>query len=152
FFSEDGRLRLYRCEVAQDAYATPAFLFPELNRVPPSGSLADRRSTAAAIFTDRRNGRVPRTMVNRMWHRLLGRGIIENPDDMDGVPWNPAVFDWLASDFVDGGYDLKRLMATILSSKTYQMRAVPRAGAQPRGYVFRGPEVRRLTAEQFGDA
>ena len=152
FFSEDARLRLYRCDVAQEAYATPAFLFPELNRVPPSGSLSDRRRTAAAIFTDSRNGRMPRTMVNRMWHRLLGRGIVENPDEMDGVPWSPALLDWLASDFVDGGYDLKRLMATIVSSKAYQMRAVPRIGEQPRGYVFRGPEIRRLTAEQFGDA
>ena len=87
-----------------------------------------------------------------MWHRLLGRGIVENPDEMDGAPWSPALLDWLASDFVDGGYDLKRLMATIVSSKAYQMRAVPRVGEQPRGYVFRGPEVRRLTAEEFGDA
>ena len=45
---------------------------------------------------------MPRTMVNRMWHRLLGRGIVENPDDMDGVPWSPGLLDWLASDFVDG--------------------------------------------------
>ena len=152
FFSDDARLRLYRCDVAQDAYATPAFLFPELNRAPPSGSLSDRRRTAAAIFTDSRNGRMPRTMVNRMWHQLLGRGIVENPDEMDGVPWSPGLLDWLASDFVEHGYDLKRLMAAIVSSKAYQLRAVPRIGEQPRGYVFRGPEVRRLTAEQFGDA
>ncbi len=152
FFSEEERLRLYRCDVAQDDHATPAFLFPELDRMPPSGSLSDRRRTAAAIFTDSRNGRMPRTLVNRIWHRLLGRGIVENPDEMDGVPWSPELLDWLASDFVDGGYDLKKLMATIVSSKAYQMRAVPRVGEQPRGYVFRGPEVRRLTAEQFGDA
>ena len=152
FFSEDGRLRLYRCDVAQDVYATPAFLFPELNRVPPSVSLPDRRRTAAAIFTDPRNGRMPRTIVNRMWHRLLGRGLIENPDEMDGVPWSPGLLDWLASDFVDSGYDLKRLIATIVSSKAYQLRAVPRISEQPRDYVFRGPEIRRLTAEQFGDA
>src|SRR3989441_1594106 len=152
FFGEDERLRLYRCDVAQDDYATPAFLFPQLNRVPSSASLPDRRRTVAAIFTDSRNGRMPRTMVNRMWHRLLGRGMVENPDDMDAVPWSPALLDWLASDFVDRGYDLKRLIATIVSSKAYQMRAVPRVGGQPRGYVFRGPEVRRLTAEQFGDA
>jgi hypothetical protein len=152
FFGEDERLRLYRCDVAQDDYATPAFLFPELNRVPPSASLPDRRRTVAAIFTDARNGRMPRTMVNRMWDRLLGRGFVENPDDMDGVPWSPALLDWLASDFVESGYDLKRLMATIVSSKAYQMQAVPRVGEPPRDYVFRGPEVRRLTAEQFGDA
>ncbi|HMJ81566.1 MAG TPA: DUF1549 domain-containing protein, partial [Vicinamibacterales bacterium] len=152
FFSEDGRLRLYRCDVAQDVYATPAFPFPELNRVPPSASLPDRRRTAAAIFIDPRNGRMPRTIVNRMWHRLLGRGLVENPDEMDGVPWSPGLLDWLASDFVDSGYDLKRLIATIVSSKAYQLRAVPRIGEQPRDYVFRGPEIRRLTAEQFGDA
>jgi hypothetical protein len=152
FFSEDGRLRLYRCDVPQDDHATPAFLFPELDRAPASGSLLERRRTAAAIFTDPRNGRLPRTVVNRMWHRLLGRGFVENPDEMDGVPWSPALLDWLASDFVDGGYDLKRLIATIVSSNTYQMRAVPRVGEQSREYVFGGPEVRRLTAEQFGDA
>ena len=140
FFSRRRRLRLYRCDVAQDEYATPAFLFPELNRVPPSASLPDRRRTAAAIFTDPRNGRLPRTIVNRMWHRLLGRGLVENPDEMDGEPWSPGLLDWLASDFVDSGYDLKRLIATIVSSQAYQMRAVPRIGEQPRGYVFRGPE------------
>jgi uncharacterized protein DUF1549/uncharacterized protein DUF1553/cytochrome c len=152
FFSDDGRQRLYRCDVAQDDYATPAFLFPELNHVPASGSLADRRRAAAAIFTDPRNGRAPRTMVNRMWHRLLGRGLVENPDDLDGEPWNPALLDWLASDFVDHRYDLKQLLVTIVSSRAYQMRAVARAGQQPKAYVFRGPEIRRLTAEQFSDA
>jgi hypothetical protein len=152
FFSADDRLRLYRCDVAQDQYAEPAFLFRDLNRVPASGSLADRRTAAAAIFTDRRNGRLPRTIVNRLWHRLLGRGIVENPDEMDGEPWSPALLDWLASDFVDRGYDLKHLLASIVSSRAYQMRAVPRLGEQPRSYVFRGPEVRRLTAEQFADA
>ena len=39
----------------------PAFLYPELNRTPASDSLADRRAAAAAIFTDPRNGRLPRT-------------------------------------------------------------------------------------------
>ena len=81
---------------------TPAFLFPGTEPRASVWSLADRRRTAAAIFTDPRNGRMPRTLVNRMWHRLFGRGIVENPDEMDGVPWSPALLDWLASDFVDG--------------------------------------------------
>jgi hypothetical protein len=152
FFSADDRLQLYRCDVAQDQYAAPQFLFPELNRAPASAALADRRAAAAAIFTDPRNGRMPRTIVNRMWHRLLGRGIVENPDEMDGEPWSPALLDWLASDFVEHGYDMKRLIATIISSRAYQMHAVPRDGQPSRGYVFRGPEIRRLTAEQFADA
>ena len=93
FFSPEPRLRLYRCDVAQDAYAEPGFLYPELSRVPPSESLADRRATAAAIFTDPRNGRLPRTIVNRLWQRLLGHGIVANPDDMDGKPWSPGLLD-----------------------------------------------------------
>jgi hypothetical protein len=152
FFSSDDRLRLYRCDVAQDQYAEPVFLYPELNRTPPSNALRDRRATAAAIFTDPRNGRLPRTIVNRVWQRVLGHGIVENPDEMDGEPWSPALLDWLAGDFVDHNYDLKHLLATIVSSRTYQMAAVPRVGEQPRGYVFRGPKIRRLTAEQFADA
>ena len=80
-------------------------------------------------------------------------GIVENPDEMDGEPWSPELLDWLASDFVEHGYDLKHLIATIVTSRTYQMPAVARKGeAAASSYVFRGPEVRRLTAEQFADA
>jgi hypothetical protein len=153
FFSPEGRLRMYRCDVAQDAYAEPGFLYPELNRASPSPSLADRRATAAAIFTDPRNGRLARTIVNRMWQRLLGHGIVSNADEMDGKPWSPGLLDGLASDFVEHGYDLKYLIGAILTSRTYQMPAVSRAAeVQLRGYVFEGPEVRRLSAEQFADA
>lgn len=152
YFSPEEKLQLHRCDVAQDQYAKAAFLYPELNRDPASDSAADRRAAAAAIFTDPRNGRLSRTLVNRIWQRLMGRGIVENPDEMDGEPWNPELLDWLASDFVEHGYDVKRLIATIVSSRTYQMPAVARTGEQPRRYAFRGPEVRRLTAEQFADA
>ena len=91
FFSEQPQLQLYRCDVAQNQYAEPRFLFPELNRAPQSDSPADRRSAAAAIFTDPRNGRLPRTLVNRIWQRLLGHGIVPNADEMDGPPWNAAL-------------------------------------------------------------
>ena len=153
YFSPEPKLQLFRCDVARDEFAEPGFLYPELSRVPASSSLADRRAAAAAIFTDPRNGRMPRTLVNRLWQRLLGHGIVPSSDEMDGKPWSPELLDWLASDFVEHGYDVKRLIATILSSRAYQMRAVARPGEPPsRGYTFAGPEVRRMTAEQFGDA
>lgn len=153
YFSPDPRLQLYRCDVAQNTYAEPAFLFPEVSHTPVSSSLGDRRAAAAAIFTDRRNGRLPRTLVNRVWHRLFGRGIVANPDEMDGRPWSPELLDFLASDFVDSGYDVKHLIQAIMTSRAYQMPAVPRTGeASARDYGFAGPEVRRLTAEQFADA
>jgi hypothetical protein len=71
---------------------------------------------------------------------------------MDGEPWSPALLDWLASDFVEHGYDIKRLVATVVASRAYQMPAIPRVGEQRRAYEFDGPEIRRLTAEQFADA
>jgi hypothetical protein len=148
----DEKLELYRCDVAQHQYAQAAFLYPELNHAPASDSQADRRAAAAEIFTDPRNGRLPRTVVNRIWQRLLGHGIVENPDEMDGEPWSPQLLDWVASDFVEHNYDLKHLIATILNSRTYQMEAVAQTGEQPKQFVFRGPLVRRLTAEEFADA
>ena len=153
YFSPDPKLQLFRCDVAQERYAEPGFLFPELTRAPASSSLADRRAAAAATFTDPRMGRLPRTLVNRVWQRLFGHGIVPNPDEMDGVPWSPALLDWIASDFVQHGYDIKRLIHTIVTSRAYQMPAVARRGEVPaRGYAFAGPEVRRMTAEQFADA
>src|SRR6185312_4445807 len=120
YFTEDDRLELYRCDIAQHQYAQAAFLYPEISHNPKSDSQEDRRAAAAEIFTDPRNGRLPRTMVNRIWQRLLGRGIVENPDEMDGEPWSPVLLDWVASDFVDSHYDLKHLLETILTSRTYQ--------------------------------
>jgi hypothetical protein len=153
YFAPEAKLQLYRCDVAQERYAEPGFLFPELSRNPASDSLADRRAAAAAIFTDSRLGRLPRTLVNRIWTRLLGHGIVSNPDEMDGQPWSPELLDWLASDFVQHDYDLKHVVETVLASRAYQMSSVARKAEPPaRGYVFAGPEVRRMTAEQFADA
>ena len=143
YFSPEPKLQMYRCDVALNRFAEPDFLFPELTRTPTSTSLADRRAAAASIFTDRRMGRLPRTLVNRVWQRLLGRGLVANADEMDGLPWSSDVLDWLASDFVEHKYDVKRLIATIVSSRAYALPAVARTGEAPaRGYVFAGPEVR----------
>ena len=153
YFAPEPTLQLYRCDVAQEKYAQPGFLFPELTRTPISNALTDRRAAAAATFTDPRLGRLPRTLVNRIWTRLLGHGIVSNPDEMDGQPWSPELLDWLASDFVAHQYDVKYLVQTIMTSRAYQMASVTRTAEPPdRGYVFAGPEVRRLTAEQFADA
>jgi len=151
YFAPEPKLQLYRCDIAQPQFAEPAFLYPELNHPPASDSLADRRAAAAAIFLDPRDGRLARTLVNRIWERMMGHGIVENSDEMDGQPWSPELLDWLASDFVAHGYDLKHLIATIAESRTYQLPAVPRK-SQPKEFVFAGPEVRRLTAEEFADA
>src|SRR5207247_10892828 len=52
YFAPEPALQMYRCDVALNSYAEPAFLFPALSRVPSSGALKDRRTAAAATFTD----------------------------------------------------------------------------------------------------
>ena len=77
----------------------------------------------------------------------------ENPDEMDGEPWSPALLDWLAERFRGPRLRHEALLATIVASRAYQMPAVPRDGrAAASGTCSRGPEIRRLTAEQFADA
>ena len=105
---------------------------------------------AARLFTSPENGRFARTMVNRIWDRLFGRGLVASVDDMDREAWDPALLDWLAADFADHGYDLQFLLRRIMTSRAYQSAADWRAPA--KDYVFRGPLPRRLTAEQFLDS
>ena len=151
FFSDD-KLELVRCDVRMGQFAAAKFLYPELGGVDAAASLSERRAAAARLFTSPENGRFARTIVNRIWKRLIGRGLVEPVDDMDAEPWNPELLDWLAVDFVERGYNLKALIEQIMTSRAYQAPAVERDPKDETEYVFRGPAVRRITAEQFADA
>ena len=155
YFANEEKLQLYRCDVAQEGkFVIASFLYPELNHKPGSDSAEDRRRAAAEIFTDPRDGRMPRTLVNRIWAKLMGHALTPDVDDMDVEPWSPELLDWMASDFVSSGYDMKHLIANIVSSRAYQMAVIstPENAPVAKEYVFQGPEERRLTAEEFDDA
>src|SRR6185295_2067617 len=113
-------------------------------------TLASRRKAAAEWFVHRDNGRFARTIVNRYWEKLLGRGIVEPIDDMDALPWSADLLDWLAADFAASGYDLQHLLRRIMTSRAYQFAAVEAKDSKEQ-YVFRGPLLRRISAEQFED-
>ncbi len=158
FFSA-APLEIARCEVKTGATANPAFLFPELEKLEPAREGITNRARVAALFTSPHNGRFARTLVNRYWRSLFGRGLVEPVDDMDAPAWDADLLDWLAADFADHDYDLQFLLRRILTSRAYQsaasaesetsVRPLPGASA---GSTFRGPLTRRLTAEQFTDA
>ncbi len=150
-FAQENSLELVRCDVKTGVRTDPAFVFPELGSVPPNTPLAERRAAAARMFTSPEDGRLARTMVNRFWQRLIGRGLVEPVDEMDARPWNADLLDWMAVDFTAHGYDLKYLIGEILNSKAYQMQSIPGAPDRTKEYAFRGPQERRLTAEQFMD-
>ena len=132
--------------------ATAAFLWPELGTIDAAAPLATRRAQLAAALTSKNNGRFSRAIVNRLWTKLMGRGLIEPNDELDHKPWNPELLDWLANDFVAHGYDLKHTLQQIATSRAYQLPAQPLAKERVTRFVFSGPTVKRLSAEQLADA
>lgn len=148
----DERLEMVQCDKPTGEFATMKFLYPELGSLDASASKSERLKQLADLITQKRNGRLSRTIVNRLWAKFFGRGLVEPIDDMESPAWNTDLLDWLAENLVDSGYDLKKTIKEILSSGAYQMPSVNSPINKNDEYVFRGPEVRRLTAEQFIDS
>jgi hypothetical protein len=146
-------LQLYRCDKPTGVMAKAAWLFPEIGQIDPSAPKNERLEQLAELFTHPENGRVPRTIVNRLWGQLMGRGIVHPLDAMGTEPWHVDLLDWLAADFQKQGYDLKRTLRLIMTSKAYQSHGdVESDSSNNEEFVFRGPSPKRLTAEQFVDA
>ncbi|MBI3467893.1 MAG: DUF1549 domain-containing protein [Planctomycetes bacterium] len=145
-------LEMHRCDSPIGEFAPLKFLYPELGKIDAHVPKAERLKALAAIITSPDNGRLTRTIVNRLWARFLGRGLIEPVDDMDLPAWTQDVLDYLAADLSDHGYDLQRTMRLILTSRTYQLPSVGADEQTDEEFIFRGPVVRRLSAEQFVDA
>ena len=148
-------LEIHRCDKSTGKIAQAAWIFPELGRINPEAPQAERLGQLAKLMTDPRNGRFTRTIVNRIWCQFMGRGIVHPVDAMQTRPWNDDLLEWLANDFTSSGYDLKKLIRTIVTSRVYQSKsaATPVGGdAEAENFVFAGPIARRMTAEQFIDA
>jgi hypothetical protein len=148
----DRPLEMIRCDRATGTVAPIKFMYPELGAIDGNAPRGQRLEQLAAILTGKNNGRLTRTFVNRLWARLLGRGLVEPADDMDRRPWNPDLLDWLAADFADNGFDVKRTIAQIVTSRAYQLPAMSLPSERVTDFVFAGPVVKRMSAEQFVDA
>ncbi len=146
-------MELHRCDKPTGEMARAAWIFPELGDIDPEAAQPERLAQLAELMTHSENGRFTRTIVNRIWHRLMGRGIVHPVDAMHSEPWNEDLLDYLAVRFADDGYDLKKLIALIASSEAYQSQVAAVEGEpEPGEYVYRGPLAKRMTAEQFVDA
>ncbi len=119
-----------------------------------SGRLALARELTAADHP-----LVPRVLVNRVWHHLFGQGLAKTVDNF-GVLGEPPVhgelLDWLANDFVEGGWHIKPLLRRLLLSRTYGMASQhddPRAADFDPGLaLLHRASVRRLDGEALRDA
>lgn len=145
-------LELVQCDRPLGKKAAVKFLYPELGSLDASAPKPERVKRLAEIVASPEDGRLSRTMVNRLWARFFGRGLVEPVDDMEAPAWNQDVLDWLAADLVEHQYDLKQTIEVILTSNAYQRPAVAASEGAPKDFVFRGPIVRRISAEQFMDA
>ncbi|WP_297337837.1 PSD1 and planctomycete cytochrome C domain-containing protein [Algoriphagus sp.] len=98
-----------------------------------------------------------RVFVNLIWQEIFGTGIVKSAGDfgMQGdLPSHPELLDWLAVDFMENGWDIKRLFKLILSSATYQQSAKIQKDHlkidPDNTYLARSPRL-RLPAENIQD-
>ena len=121
--------------------------------VPGSGRL-----DLARAITDPKNPLTGRIMVNRIWHHVFGRGLVETVDNfgMQGkTPSHPELLDQLALEFVEDGYSVKRMIRTLLLSETFKRSSAPSGEAtkkDPSNVWLSHYPVRRLEAEAIRDA
>ena len=149
----DTPLEIVRCDKPTGKSAVPGWLFPELGSVDASRPKAERLKQLAALITDPQNGRTSRTVTNRLWQRLMGRGIVHPVDAMQSAPWSEDLLDFLGSHLAQNHHDLKQTLRLICLSQAYQSKADSSSALpQESTYVYQGPRPKRLTAEQLTDA
>ena len=149
---------------AQGDEVTPGFLEvlsppePNIAEPDPDANSTGRRRALAEWITSESNPLTARVMVNRIWHYHFGRGLVRSTSDFgfQGTPpTHPQLLNWLASEFVDGGWKIKRLHKLIMLSNTYQMSSQSDALAlekDPVNQLFWRFDMRRLSAEEIRDS
>ncbi len=113
----------------------------------------DPRHVFADWLTQPDNPWFAKAAVNRVWSRLMGRGIIHEPDDIrpDNTPSNPELLTFLARELTQADFDLKHIYRLILNSQTYQRSSIPRSNHPEAKSGFAYYPVRRLDAEVLID-
>lgn len=131
--------------------ATPSVLHPM-----PSNAPKNRLGLAQWLVSSE-NPITARVTVNRFWQEIFGVGLVRSADDfgvMGENPVHPELLDWLAVEFVESGYDVKRLFKLIVMSSTYRQDAAVTAdklSKDPQNrYLSRGPRF-RMDAEMIRD-
>jgi hypothetical protein len=150
-------------ESPRDA-VTPAHLTVLGSRVPPIAvkdaalPTTGRRLAFARGLTSGDHPLTARVLVNRFWMHHFGKGIVATPSDFGFLgerPTHPELLDWLASDFMAGGWRLKRLHRTIMTSTAYRQAAERRPDLEridPDNRLLGRFSIRRLDAESLRDS
>lgn len=120
-----------------------------------SGKGAKARESYAEWLTSPDNPRFTKVIVNRLWKKVMGVGLIEPVDDFrDGIveaSENRELLEYLERQMIDSNYDIKAFLSILYNTRTYQREATP-GDIDLESYRFPGPVLRRLTAEQIWDS
>ena len=114
----------------------------------------DRREVLAKWLTSPENPFFAKSVANRVWFHLMGKGIVDPVDDFrDSNPsCNDELLDALAKDFAAKKFDMKYLVKTIMKSRTYQLSAMPTDTNRDDTKYFSHAVTKLLTAEQLLDS
>ncbi len=117
-------------------------------------AVRDPRRLLAQWIVAKENPFFARNIANRTWGYLMGTGLVEPVDDMRATnpPSNPELFDRLAERFVEDGYDLRKLMRRIMTSRVYQLSSAPMKDEAADARYYTHYNVKRLPAEVLLDA
>ena len=125
---------------------------------PPVDPAQSGRLELASWLTHPANSLTGRVMVNRIWQGHFGAGIVSTPSNFGlrgAPPTHPELLDWLAAEFVRGGWSVKRMHRLVMLSSTYRMSSTPNErarAADPENRHLARQNRRRLEAEPIRDA
>ena len=134
---------------------------PALISKPANPKTLGRRLALARWIASPNNPLTARVFVNRLWQQHFGQGLVDTPNDFGlagSRPSHPELLDWLAAEFVRGGWSVKHLHRTVLLSAAYRQAVEPMVGPPDGGADSSAAAVgfrrspRRLSAEQLRDA
>jgi hypothetical protein len=128
-------------------------VFPDGTKVKLSANKDPREVFADWLITPR-NPWFAKSIANRIWYWIMGRGVIHEPDDIrpDNPPSNPALMTYLEKEMVSGKFDLKRFYRLILNTQAYQLSSILKLKGPEAEKKCANYPLRRLDAEVLIDA
>jgi len=130
---------------------TPQTLFGDpLKNIAPE----DRRKAFAAWTTSEDNPYFTKVIVNRLWAEVFGRGIVDPLDDWSETTRvsHPELLDLLCNVMKATDYDVKQFMRVLYHTRLFESATASQEATRGRSYDFRGPLLRRMSAEELHDS
>ena len=116
--------------------------------------MCDHQQAFAEWLASPHNPHFTTVITNRMWKKVMGRGLIEPVDDMNqsASASHPELLQYLETLMVENQYDLRQFQRVLYNTRTYQRAVCSRDLVEEDRYYFPGPPLKQMTAEQLWDS